>query len=177
MKENGVWAILSCIYFSPKFIEDFSTFTKGFFMSISANITALSAESKILPSSLMIMHSTSRRQTNLPVRMHRDSGSKALLPMIIFSRSLVISLEFFLFLSEVWGHAAQFPQLVFRAWEQWSRLRFWRVLEFSPAHRVETLKMKCRVPNLSMKEIEILRAWKQSRPSSRMLCLMREIRN
>ena len=90
VKEKGVWAILRCKCLFPTFTVAFSTSTKGFLISIRAVMTPLRAESTILPLSLTTMQSIVNCHTNLPVRTHKDSGSRALLPRTIFSNNLVI---------------------------------------------------------------------------------------
>lgn len=66
-------------------------------MSISAAMHPLRTASIILPESLTTMQSTVSCHTNFPVSMHRDSGSKELLPTTTFYSNLAIYMEFFLF--------------------------------------------------------------------------------
>lgn len=59
-------------------------------MSIKAAMVPLSIASIIFPQSWTTIQSIVICQTNLPVKIQRDYGSKQLLPTITFSSSFVI---------------------------------------------------------------------------------------
>lgn len=114
VRDKGVWAILRGRLLSPNTIYTYnictlalSTLTRGFFMSIKAAIDPFKTASIIFPASLITIQSIVICHTNLPVRMHRDSGSNELLPTINFYSSFVNSFAFFLFWSNEYGHAMQ----------------------------------------------------------------------
>ena len=73
-----------------------SNLTRGFLRSMSERIAPLRTESMMLPSSFSKIHSTDTFQTNLPERIHKDSGSRALEPTIMVYKSLTSYVESFL---------------------------------------------------------------------------------